>query len=156
MTAKELAKHRRLLKTYGWTLEMYNALGEFQEWKCYGCGRTSDRLNVDHEHFKVESFRIITDYPYPEVFWRACTSVRGYGDLWADAKTKAGAIAAVRKKALPLSVRGLLCPGRHGTGCNTKLGRIDDIKWLRRMADYLENPPAKQVLKTASVAGSAS
>lgn len=40
------------------------------------------------------------------------------------------------------SVRGLLCGGRWA-GCNRKLGRIDNVKWLRQVLAYIENPPAK-------------
>ena len=43
------------------------------------------------------------------------------------------------------SVRGLLCPGRY-FGCNRKLGGIDNVPWLKRVIDYLENPPAQTVL----------
>ena len=43
------------------------------------------------------------------------------------------------------SVRGLLCGGRY-QGCNRKLGKIDDAKWLRSAANYLEAPPARSVL----------
>jgi hypothetical protein len=44
------------------------------------------------------------------------------------------------------SVRGLLCGGRYA-GCNRKLGRIDNVQWVRNIVAYLENPPAQQVLK---------
>ena len=32
--------------------------------------------------------------------------------------------------------RGLLCPGRMG--CNRRLGRVDDIAWLKAAVAYLE------------------
>jgi hypothetical protein len=35
-------------------------------------------------------------------------------------------------------VRGLLCPG-----CNRKLPEYVTPDWVRRAADYLENPPAR-------------
>lgn len=44
------------------------------------------------------------------------------------------------------SVRGLLCGGRYA-GCNRKLGRVDNVQWLKNMAEYLSNPPAQQVLR---------
>lgn len=44
------------------------------------------------------------------------------------------------------SVRGLLCGGRWH-GCNRKLGRIDNLKWLGRVIEYLKNPPAQRILK---------
>jgi len=33
--------------------------------------------------------------------------------------------------------RGLLCPGRFG--CNRRLGRVDDVEWLRAAIAYLES-----------------
>jgi len=43
--------------------------------------------------------------------------------------------------------RGVLCGGRW-SGCNRKIGRIDDIVWLMRVVHYLQYPPAKAVLGT--------
>jgi hypothetical protein len=43
-------------------------------------------------------------------------------------------------------VRGILCGGRW-SGCNRKLGRIDDVKWLRAATNYVENPPARTFLE---------
>lgn len=43
--------------------------------------------------------------------------------------------------------RGILCGGRW-SGCNRKIGRIDDIDWLERVLVYLKDPPAKRVLGT--------
>jgi len=52
-------KDKRLRKTYGWTLEMFNALGEKQQWKCGICGRLMDpaTANVDHLHFHISALR---------------------------------------------------------------------------------------------------
>ena len=139
MTPKERAKDQRLRKLYRWTLEMYNRLGEIQGWRCAACGRSAKNmpLNLDHHHFKIEAHRS------EEGNWYAFTRTNGiYVD--AIARTKTEAVGVVRERALPLSVRGLLCPGRYA-GCNRKLGRIDDPKWLRSVLSYLENPPAKQV-----------
>lgn len=44
------------------------------------------------------------------------------------------------------SVRGLLCGGRHW-GCNRRLGRVDNREWLMNATEYVNNPPAQQVLK---------
>lgn len=44
------------------------------------------------------------------------------------------------------AVRGLLCGGRW-KGCNRRLGNIDNMHWLRRAAEYLENPPAQTLIK---------
>ena len=59
-------------------------------------------------------------------------------------RTKIEAMAKVRERALPLSVRGLLCAGRYA-GCNRKLGRIDQIPWLENMLKYLKDPPAQRL-----------
>lgn len=151
MTPQEKAKDKRLWKTYRWTLALYNALGDLQEWKCAGCGRMfKDRqANLDHEHFKIDAHRIISDYPDPGVKWEALVIFsdgrihRGWGP------TKAKAIEKVRESALPASVRGLLCPGRHGKAghgcCNRLLGRVDCIWWLEAMVRYLKDPPARKI-----------
>jgi len=46
-------------------------------------------------------------------------------------------------------VRGILCGGRW-SGCNRKIGRIDDIDWLEKVLNYLKNPPAKVILSKES------
>lgn len=43
------------------------------------------------------------------------------------------------------SVRGLLC-GYKPRGCNWKLGRMDDARWLANASQYVSGPPARQVL----------
>ena len=143
MTPKEKAKDRRLWKTYRWTLEMYNRLGELQGWRCAGCGKhvSEKSLNLDHYHFKIT----LSNLTGSEFKWRAYTEIDGDSFI-GQGKTQKEARLALKDVALPASVRGLLCAGRHGLGCNTKLGRIDFPDWLRTMADYLENPPAKQIL----------
>lgn len=60
-------------------------------------------------------------------------------------KTQKEAKDVLLDVALPLSVRGLLCPGRY-TGCNRLMGRIDKIDWLKKVIAYLENPPAHKVM----------
>lgn len=50
------------------------------------------------------------------------------------------------KKKGKESVRGLLCGGRWA-GCNRKLGRIDNARWLRRVLSYIESPPANVLFK---------
>lgn len=42
------------------------------------------------------------------------------------------------------SVRGLLCGGKW-SGCNRKLGKIDDKVFLANALEYIVNPPAKRV-----------
>lgn len=123
---------------------MYNALGERQHWRCAICGREAltMALNVDHEHFKIEGHRIITDYPNPERMWEATTKFKDGRMFRAIGVTKTAAIAALKDLALPASVRGLLCAGRYA-GCNRKLGSIDNIWWLENSLTYLKNPPAQ-------------
>ena len=44
------------------------------------------------------------------------------------------------------TVRGLLCGGKW-SGCNRKIGRIDNIKWLTSVVDYLKVPPAREMFR---------
>lgn len=145
MTPKEKARDKRLRKTYGWTLEMVEALSEAQGHRCAACGREKKvmPLNVDHVHFKISASRCIGEYPNPQKFWTAMTVIKEQTFV-ATAKTKVEAMRLVRVAAMPYSVRGLLCAGRYA-GCNRKLGRIDDPVWLRRCANYLDEWPSRQV-----------
>jgi len=146
LTPKEKAKDRRLWKNYRWTLEMYNRLGELQGWKCAGCGKhvSEKSLNLDHYHFKIKLNKL-SGYSDGDFKWFAETEIDG--KLFSsNGRTQKIARQKLKDQALPVSVRGLLCAGRHGLGCNTKLGRIDYPDWLRTMATYLENPPARQIL----------
>ena len=148
-TPKERAKDRRLWKNYRWTLAMYNALGEVQGWKCAGCGKhvSEKSLNLDHFHFRIQLRRStsLELVRFPQAKWRAYTSIDGQAFI-AAGRTQKEARLNLKDQALPVSVRGLLCAGRHGTGCNTKLGRIDDVVWLGTMIGYLNDPPAKKIL----------
>jgi hypothetical protein len=156
---QEQAKAKRILKTYGWTWDMYWALGVKQGWRCAICGRTAtssalngqlDGLNIDHTHFKVLARRLdpVVDRALfgLNFRWLASTTVNEH-EIQKYAKTKQVAIDAVKADALPLSVRGLLCPGRHGKAgqgcCNRLLGRVDNPDWLEKARNYLLNPPAK-------------
>ena len=138
---------KRLWRNYRWTLDMYNALGEAQGWRCGACGREAIPggmpLNLDHEHFVVNTE--LTGSPAKHQKWRAKIVLKDGRDFVAYAPTKALAVAQVKDKALPHSVRGLLCPGRY-RGCNRLLGRIDDIHLLESFLAYLKNPPAKQIV----------
>lgn len=49
---KEKAKHQRLLKTYGITLEEYKEKLDSQGGVCYICKKVYPRMNVDHMHIK--------------------------------------------------------------------------------------------------------
>ena len=143
LTPQERAKAKRLYKAYRWTWAMYQALGIKQGWRCGICGRSAKNapLNVDHEHFKVQAAR----NPDPDLKWQVWTVVDNIRHT-VFAKTKVAGVAAVREWALPRSVRGLLCPGRH-TGCNRLLGRVDNPDWLEKARNYLLNPPAKDLTK---------
>ena len=146
MTKKEKAKDKRLRKTYDWTLEMYDALLAEQGGACAGCGKpaTLKRMNLDHHHFHIHARRCAV----PDAVnakWVARADIDGCTWHWGN--TKKAVTEAARKEALPLSVRGILCAGRYGTGCNTKIGRADDPVWHDKISVYLKNPPAKKILQ---------
>lgn len=95
-----------LLKTYGITVNEYEALLAYQEGVCHICKKppTNRRLSVDHKHEPGEKKR--------------------------DPREK-------RPR-----VRGLLC-----WRCNSAIGKFDDDSTLLiRAADYLDNPPAKDII----------
>jgi Recombination endonuclease VII len=46
--------------------------------------------------------------------------------------------------------RGILCGGRW-SGCNRKIGRIDNVEWISKVLEYLKNPPARTVLGTSNL-----
>ena len=145
---KERARDKRYRKAYRITLDTYNKIGDAQSWRCGGCGKHADdfkvSLNVDHEHFTITLGRD------PVRGWHASTHIRFRdADLVRWGKTQKAAREALKDIALPLSIRGLLCPGRY-TGCNRLMGRIDDIEWLKKVLFYLYNPPARKVLDTTA------
>src|ERR1700676_378823 len=149
---KDRQRDKRLQKTYRITLADRQRILEAQGNKCGICGRVEDPadpcLQVDHEHFKIEAERCWT-----AIFkgWQAHAIFKHIDATeWVWGKTKAAAIQAAKDIALPLSVRGLLCRGAHGRGCNTKLGRADDPSWPRKAIQYLENPTARAVLQKSS------
>lgn len=145
---KERARDKRYRKAYRITLGTYNEIGETQGWRCGACGRHQSEftvsLNVDHEHFKITLSRIMGEDLKPA--WRAETHIR-FRDAYLarEAKTQKAAKAALKDVALPLSIRGLLCPGRY-TGCNRLLGRVDNPEMLRNFLAYLEKCPAHQTI----------
>lgn len=161
MTPQEKAKDARLRKTYGITLEQYNQLLVAQDNKCAICRRpVSDFkvMNVDHFHFKISIIRCTPDEPLFGFAENALCSLQyNHGWVavahfdhivlpWRWSKTKDVVKAMAKRDALPHSIRGILCPGRHGTGCNTKLGRADSIPFLENALSYLKNPPARNVI----------
>jgi Recombination endonuclease VII len=146
-TDKKERALRQRCKKYGITPAILNAIGEFQGWCCGVCGRHQSEfrisLAIDHAHFRIFATRC------PTGGWQARAVFQD--EIFADvtAKTKAAAIQQARQDALPKSVRGLLCPGRHGrTGqcCNRLMSRIDDWDWLEQVQSYLKNPPARKII----------
>lgn len=137
---KERQRDKRLQDNYRWSLERRNRLSEHQGKKCAICGRPENPehpLNLDHEHFKIHTQRLGKNWHGFVVFKdKSCTPVM-------VAKTKKALIEGIKNAALPLSVRGLLCPGRRG--CNRRLGWVDDLVFLEAAIRYLKNPPAKQI-----------
>jgi hypothetical protein len=142
---KDRARDKRYRKTYRISLDTYNKIGDAQSWRCGGCGKHADEfkisMNVDHEHFTITLVRDeLTDG------WIADTYIRfRNARLSRWGKTQKAARAALKDIALPLSIRGLLCPGRY-KGCNRRMGRLDDPIIMRNLATYLENPPAMQIM----------
>lgn len=149
LSKQEQARDKRLRKTYGWSLEQVNKLSEIQGHKCAICGRSFSEFtvvpNVDHLHFHVDLKK--SDFPFGAVKWVA--TVREMPDIVVTGPTQSLVRAAARSQALPRSVRGLLCPGRH-QGCNRLLGRVDKPDWLLKAREYLLDPPAKKILKGGS------
>lgn len=140
---KDRERDKRYRKAYRIGLDTYNLIGEIQGWKCADCGRpVSDftvPLQVDHEHLKIT-------FSHRAGGWKAETFIRWRQLRVSDiGTTQKEAKERVLRVALPLSIRGLLCPGRH-TGCNRLLGRIDKPEWLRTSLAYLENPPAGRII----------
>jgi hypothetical protein len=128
-----------LRRKYDITLEERNQILKEQDYRCACCGRLFDgktRMEVDHEHFKVLAERQLFHS------WKAWVGERA--PLFAY--TKKRAIELAKRDALRSSVRGILCGGRYA-GCNRKLGRIDNIPWMQKCLAYLQDPPARRVLK---------
>jgi hypothetical protein len=109
-------------------------------------------LVIDHEHFVTDVFRS----PEAAQKWTAIVRFKDGRTFTQLGPTKKAAIAAVKDQALPESVRGLLCPGRHGKAghgtCNRLLGHVDNIPWLKAAIRYLEHPPAAMIREMARVA----
>jgi hypothetical protein len=166
MTKQEQARDKRLRKTYGWTLEMYNRLFEIQDGKCGACGRPPKPggmpLNLDHRHVHITVRRILpggfvetigdpSELEIPtDARWFA--TIQEFPDIIVFGHKKKETWQKARELALPRSVRGLLCAGRYA-GCNRLLGRIDKSELLQQFLDYLADPPAKKVYKYGNYRG---
>jgi hypothetical protein len=105
---------------YGITVEDYEGLYKFQNGKCPICGRKLALIKVP-------------------------------GDANTDGRTEVDHEHFTKKEIKKMkdsynkkeTVRGLLCGGRF-SGCNHRLGRIDNVEWLTAALAYVSNPPAKQ------------
>ena len=146
------AREKRLLKTYGISLAQYEEILKAQNGCCAICGRPatdfSINLSVDHRHFRVKTEKLSGKRGGAFSYAKWVAFVREF-DVMVTGKVKSAVIAEARRRSMPFSVRGLLCPGRHGpagTCCNRNLGRVDNPDWLHKALSYLENPPARKVL----------
>jgi hypothetical protein len=141
---KQRDRDKRLQKTYRITLETRQKIAAAQNYRCGVCGRHEDEftvpLQVDHKHFKVQTQRS----RHSSLKWTAYTELDGRTH-YAYADTQKAAIVRLKDVVLPLSVRGLACPGKY-SGCNRLMGRIDKIEWLEKVLNYLRNPPAHKVI----------
>lgn len=142
LTLKESARDKRLRKKYAWTFGQVEDLAHLQDNRCGICGREAKDapLNVDHFHFKVTVWRSY----FAESGHKWCAQVRELQRPVFYGKTQKEARKLAYQDALPHSVRGLLCPGRH-RGCNRLLGRVDSIEWLEKALAYLKDPPARKI-----------
>ena len=111
------AKEKSLRYTYGLSLEDYKALYDIQKGKCAICGRKL-------------AFMKVQDKP----------NIEGRSEIDHAHILKKQKIKPSKKS----TVRGILCGGRW-SGCNIKLGKIDNIEWLTNALLYLTNPPAQQL-----------
>lgn len=138
-------RNKYLIQTYGITLEQYNKILDVQGGVCAICGRKpreGKNLAVDHRHFKVHTENI------GHKQWAAYVELSSMRQLaiLGTFPTKSLAIKSSKKIAMPKSIRGILCHGKHRT-CNYMLGRVDDVNWLRGALNYVTNPPARKILE---------
>lgn len=150
---KDRDRDKYLRKNYNITLDQYNAIGESQGWKCAICGRPASDFNrplcVDHEHFRVEVNRADNECDRKRG-WIASTQLKNGINFMDFGPTKEAAMNGLKKFVMPHSLRGLLCPGRHGKAghgcCNRLLGHVDETWWLEAADAYLKNPPARKII----------
>jgi hypothetical protein len=101
---KDRSRDNYYRRQFGITLEDYNTILAKQNGCCAVCGfrpLNGQHMNlaVDHEHFKVQSFRDLDGW--------VSTVPKFSVTIWA--KTKAESVKLAKSLAMPKSVRGLLC-----------------------------------------------
>jgi hypothetical protein len=116
-TCRACVRSKRLLTLYGITLEEYARLWEFQAGKCPICGTSLQGPNEIGKPGFGNGVRVEVDHDHT---------------------------AGLTPRQ---AVRGLLCGGRW-KGCNRRIGGgVDNAPWLRRVLDYLTNPPAQAFIR---------
>ena len=151
--AKLRAQDKRLQKKYGITLADRNERIRQQDNKCKICDGPLDAYghpNVDHFHFRVKAFRHTSVLLDGAKWYAQAYNERGQVVCVMHAKTKAKALADVKKMMMPWAVRGMLC-----FKCNKGLGYIERffdaaahpenllpvIEYLRARLKPLDNTP---------------
>lgn len=116
------AKDRYLQRHYGITWHEYMQLWKSQGGKCAICSRELRPPGPPNDKHKYLGRVEIDHKHYP------------------------------RSSDIPIrsTVRGLLCGGRY-SGCNHRLGRVDDAKWLEAALAYVTKPPAQTIIGKTNV-----
>jgi hypothetical protein len=131
MTKDEI-ENKRLLKTYGISLEEYWIMHTAQRGSCAICHAWAKtrKLNVDHDH-AIASSKIVVQKSEPGV-WSATV---GYQFIFCTAPTRKEVRALAKHLLLRRSVRGLVC---HR--CNRGLQMFSDSpERLLAAAEYVQN-----------------
>src|ERR1700679_830947 len=121
---KDRDTDKRIQRKFGITLADRNRIAEDQKHKCKICRGDLCAYGppaLDHFHFKVNAIRHFDTFMGTTFGWDA----EAYDELGkvmnhCFAMTKAQALADVKRGAMPLSIRGLLC-----FKCNYALGVIE-------------------------------